>query len=602
MSSDSPEKSDNYFLQFFQEGNKLDFSGQRLTKVPRNCPRALSRKITRLILDNNELNKFDNLQPFDCAVEFSARHNHVFRMYQMVNLKQLVRLDLSHNSILSIEGLAELLHLSYLNLSHNKIKVIDHLQRNVQLEHLDLSENLITAISNISHLTKLKKLYLHRNSITTLQRCEMYLPCSIETLTLAGNKLADLYEVSFVLGSEHLRDISIESNPCVLMTGNDAGFDYRPYLLNWCPMLKTIDGFEVDEIERLKGEWLFSQGKGRDDYTGCHDRLVQYLVETCPLNDQNLQTEHERKLRLILSKAHHHQSQLRMAENPSTSGLMTQSLDQSLLESFSTQIGGPRRVRVTNSDHQLTRSFHCVPPYSKPEEEPLPASHPTKSAPLPAASKLVPVPEPLISPMVTSNPPLNVLGMRGDVSKADPISASKLQTIKSAAEKKKSKQSLANEREQAAICIQKMWRGYYTRNINPRTVSVIYAIQSKRFKEYIELLTEKMEATQAVVENSHKLQLLQMQVIHALWKKRCRCVSPGSCATAATQTDDNRTPEGAHLRPSTLPIPPQQVSQYADCLVVDAIKDTVGDSAAAHDTVIESTETKTDVGQGDSEL
>lgn len=97
-------------------------------------------------------------------------------------------------------------------------------------------------------------------------------------------------------------------------------------------------------------------------------------------------------------------------------------------------------------DHQLTRSFHCVPPYSKPEEEPLPASHPTKSAPLPAASKLVPVPEPLISPMVTSNPPLNVLGMRGDVSKADPISASKLQTIKSAAEKKKSKQSLANER------------------------------------------------------------------------------------------------------------------------------------------------------------
>lgn len=66
----------------------------------------------------------------------------------------------------------------------------------------------------------------------------------------------------------------------------------------------------------LKAEWLYSQGRGRKFKPGQHAELVKYLMETCPINSRSLMTENERKLRLILSKAHQHQKQLKMTEQP----------------------------------------------------------------------------------------------------------------------------------------------------------------------------------------------------------------------------------------------------------------------------------------------
>uniref|UniRef100_A0A146KML3 Centrosomal protein n=2 Tax=Lygus hesperus TaxID=30085 RepID=A0A146KML3_LYGHE len=421
------------------------------------------------------------------------------------------------------------------------------------------------------------------------------------------------------------------------MTGNEPGFDHRPFLINWCSTLKVIDGYAVDDIECLKGEWLYSQGRGRQFRPGQHAALVKYLVEWCPLNNENLQTENERKLRLILSKAHQHQKQLRMSEDPiqpSTSkgklhqnpfsGLMTQSLDPSLLDSCS-QISGFRKSRVPLSDTALTRSLHCEPPVPK-EDEPQHHS-PPETAPLPAASKLVPVPESLISPMVTNRPPIDQrpLNQTSLAPQAPALSnlvlaSSKLQNIRYAAESRRTteeehrrsredvvrgheevrrieeaRKTHGGERDQAATCIQKMWRGYHTRNLNPKVLSIYHHLQTKRTNEYIEKLSEEMEQTRNALDSEHRLQILQMQAINALWKKVqrlqssmeevLRCVSPSSVIAMGTQTDivavhtPQETPDARFLlsRPSTLPIPPQQVSQYADHLVVGALKDTVKD-------------------------
>lgn len=112
-----------------------------------------------------------------------------------------------------------------------------------------------------------------------------------------------------------------------------SGFDYRPFVLNWCMSVKVIDGFLVDPIERyliifllltiiklnwfifilfksLKAEWLYSQGKGRQFRVGDQDALAKYLSSVCPLLGKALENENERKLRLILSKAQQHQRQL----------------------------------------------------------------------------------------------------------------------------------------------------------------------------------------------------------------------------------------------------------------------------------------------------
>jgi centrosomal protein CEP97 len=44
---------------------------------------------------------------------------------------------------------------------------------------------------------------------------------------------------------------------------------------------------------------------------GEHQALAQYLASVCPLSADSLESEDDRKLRLILSKAQQHQQQLR---------------------------------------------------------------------------------------------------------------------------------------------------------------------------------------------------------------------------------------------------------------------------------------------------
>ena len=89
------------------------------------------------------------------------------------------------------------------------------------------------------------------------------------------------------------------------------GFDYRPFVLNWCMTVKVIDGFAVNPIESLKAEWLYSQGRGRQFRVGEQIELAKYLSSVCPLTGEALENEEDRKLRLILSKAQQHQRQLK---------------------------------------------------------------------------------------------------------------------------------------------------------------------------------------------------------------------------------------------------------------------------------------------------
>ena len=46
---------------------------------------------------------------------------------------------------------------------------------------------------------------------------------------------------------------------------------------------------------------MYSQSKGRQFGVGEQSKLVEYLIQTCPL-DPNQETEQDRKLNLILSK------------------------------------------------------------------------------------------------------------------------------------------------------------------------------------------------------------------------------------------------------------------------------------------------------------
>ena len=62
---------------------------------------------------------------------------------------------------------------------------------------------------------------------------------------------------------------------------------------------------------------MYSQSKGRQFSEGEQSKLIEYLVQTCPL-DPSQETEQDRKLNLILSKVQEHQSSLRLTRSSST--------------------------------------------------------------------------------------------------------------------------------------------------------------------------------------------------------------------------------------------------------------------------------------------
>ncbi|XP_031839682.1 centrosomal protein 97kDa isoform X3 [Nomia melanderi] len=720
----------------------LDLSGQGLKKLSR-CPSDAD--ISTLILDDNELQRLDNLDSYHRITKLSIVRNQLLRMYGVSKLHNLVTLNLANNGILTIEGIKDMINLQTLCLAGNNIKSIEHLHTNTKLEHLDLSENSISHISDISYLRHLKELFLHNNRIITLRQCERYLPSSLETFTLANNNITDLNEMSHLANLKSLINFSIANNPCVSMTGNSIGFDYRPFVINWCMSLKSIDGYPVDPIESLKAEWLYSQGRGRQFRVGEHALLAQYLASVCPLSGESLENETDRKLRLILSKAQHHQQQLNqqsdtgsvhslssvgMSPSPATrrrlshnrtssprraiAPLLTYYEDKCLQSPKfyeakycvchspckgssrnSLRIRSPDRMvsschtdamvsschTLLNEEHEtlMTQSLDpnmlCGSLNNKISNNTISSIEET-SSPLQAATKLVPVPESLMSPdfrppsglarILAKTPPSKLTSpcqitvpskpvTDGDgkaipiINTVNPMAKTNLSSVKanalvksnsatncsigkpniakpvvtnpsnkcphsvkinnyvqsktlpgrrstknsptlgriiqrpkSANDKIKSSiikktgdgdagnvtqssdedsevcqaklDSIRNraiqrrqedsnkadqdEAEKAAICIQRMWRGYHTRNLNKKATNVLKTIEMMRTIKYIQKLSTDMEATRTALESEHKLQLLQMQAINALWKKVVS-LQPSSNREPASNDNEN---------------------------------------------------------------
>ncbi|KAJ3591996.1 hypothetical protein NHX12_007126, partial [Muraenolepis orangiensis] len=290
-------------------GAVVDLSAQGIQKLEPSF--TCSDETHTLILDRNNIMKLDHLERNPGLQQLSVASNRLVRMMGVCRLTELRVLNLPNNSIGYIEGLRDLPHLEWLNLSGNNIKVIEQLHNCVSVQHLDLSDNNISTFGDLTKLVALKTLLLHGNSITTLRTVPAHLPVRLSILSLAENEIRDLNEASYLAPLQDLEQLSLMSNPCVMATPSLPGFDSRPYVMSWCLSLKVLDGYVVSQKERLKAEWLYSQGKGRSYRPGQHVQLVQYLATMCPLTTSPaLETAEDAKLEKILSKQRLHQRQL----------------------------------------------------------------------------------------------------------------------------------------------------------------------------------------------------------------------------------------------------------------------------------------------------
>ncbi|XP_048517086.1 centrosomal protein of 97 kDa [Dendroctonus ponderosae] len=597
----------------------LNLSNTRLKKLNKCTPSE--SQITELILDDNELQRLDNIDSFLKVEKLSACRNQLLRMYGVCRLHNLHTLNLSNNGILTIEGLKELTGLKWLNLAGNSIKIIEHLNTNINLECLDLSENSVTHISDLAFLKSLKQLFLHKNKINHLSQCDRFLPPSLTTLTLANNNIADLNEISRLAHLGNLSKISIANNPCVNMTGGNIGFDYRPFVINWCLNVNVIDDYVVDAIESLRAEWLYSQGRGRHFRVGDQKELVHYLSTVCPLTGETLETEDDRKLRLILSKAQHHQQQLREQSSNSTphaspstrkrmqqgknssrlnslraaskpkspdrmamscyntlsgsgdsetNSFMSQSFDAAILRK-SKEMSESFSNSIINTEPMMNSSMHVAQMVQVPEDREsldyrpstlieklgklqsaqLVHSAPAKLTHSPKSNRLTTSLARSQSGRNCATPsPHRQRKMQDSIRKEpnrrglttrtrSPSSEDESEMCASKADERRLQRNTENSNNekvrQAATCIQKMWRGYYTRNKDKDVQEMFKVLQNQRAYAYIQKLATDMETTKAALESERKIQMLQTEAISALWKKvSCLAGANGETATSAS--------------------------------------------------------------------
>ncbi|VDO20984.1 unnamed protein product [Haemonchus placei] len=256
----------------------LDLSRRGLSQLDRKYRKEYSI-VKKLIIRNNRFKNVAGFDMFKQCVQVDATDNQLHKLSSFLPLaKALKALFLSNNKITSIDCLRSFINLETLDISCNCIESVPAALDNPRLSRLDLSSNNIASLPDISRLRSLTHLDISSNRISSLKG--IVFPKYLLTFNVASNYIDDLTEFMRLLPLERLESISLANNPCI----SSSSFDHRIYILSILPSLQDIDGFVVSEEEQLKGEWLYSQGKGRSfkPDTGSHTALVKYLERYCP--------------------------------------------------------------------------------------------------------------------------------------------------------------------------------------------------------------------------------------------------------------------------------------------------------------------------------
>ncbi|XP_053630153.1 serine-rich adhesin for platelets isoform X3 [Cherax quadricarinatus] len=111
---------------------------------------------------------------------------------------------------------------------------------------------------------------------------------------------------------------------------------------------------------------------------------------------------------------------------------------------------------------------------------------------------------------------------------------------------------------QAAITLQKHWRGYQTRNNDPNAAKIRDDIRHSRAEQHIKHLTEKLRSTEEALERERRLRHMQLDAIRTLWReiqklqasKRDGVNTPSTPITPLTPLTPLDSKEGAASAPA----------------------------------------------------
>ncbi|KAF0682463.1 Aste57867_25415 [Aphanomyces stellatus] len=200
-----------------------------------------------------------------------------------VDFTKLAVLTLSFKNVFKIDNLLTLKNLVKLQLDNNVIQEIDGIAHLTCLTWLDLSFNNIAEIKGLETLTKLQDLTLYNNNIVKLENLDMLK--GLQVLSVGNNALASTEGLLYLKCLEKLRVLNLEGNPVC----NDP--EYRAFVLAHLDKLKYLDYSLVDAVEAVQA---------REQY---QDELEE-MKEVKAIEDAALAREEEnKKYNVVLREA-----------------------------------------------------------------------------------------------------------------------------------------------------------------------------------------------------------------------------------------------------------------------------------------------------------
>ncbi|MBZ3871339.1 Leucine-rich repeats and immunoglobulin-like domains protein 3 [Sciurus carolinensis] len=219
-------------------GDLLDCSRQRLARLPEPLPSW----VTRLKLNNNELETIPNLGPVSANITLLSLAGNRIAEILPEHLKQfqsLETLDLSSNNISELKTAFPPLQLKYLYINSNRVTSMEpgyfdnlantllvlKLNRNristippkmfklPQLQHLELNRNKIKNVDGLSFqgLSALKSLKMQRNGVTKLMDGAFWGLSNMEVLQLDHNNLTEITK-GWLYGLLMLQELHLSQN------------------------------------------------------------------------------------------------------------------------------------------------------------------------------------------------------------------------------------------------------------------------------------------------------------------------------------------------------------------------------------------------------
>ncbi|CAK4081289.1 unnamed protein product [Aphanomyces euteiches] len=201
----------------------------------------------------------------------------------MVDFTKLKVLSLSFKNIFKIDNLITLRNLTKLQLDNNVIQEIEGISHLTNLTWLDLSFNNISEIKGLDTLTKLQDLTLFNNNITKLENLDQLK--NLQVLSVGNNSLGTTDGLLYLKCLEKLRVLNLEGNPVC------ADPEYKTFVLAHLEKLKYLDYSLVDAAEVIQAKEQYQ------------DELEE-MKEVKAIEDAALAREDEnRKYNMILRDA-----------------------------------------------------------------------------------------------------------------------------------------------------------------------------------------------------------------------------------------------------------------------------------------------------------